>query len=684
MLLLRHLSVTAKIVTVFGAVLIATAVSGLFAWRATATVADLGVEVGERLAPLGDAAMEIKLTATQAHLLFEEIMAGDEGEDIEEVWHLMGEAEFYARAILDGGTNDEGRFLPSQSPQVREKIEQVLADLEVFIESARSRYATLATHQGAGSDSDEAFDVLYEGLIKRMGQVAATAPADADAQREAGQARFLLAHGHILMAEILGGDTGEDFGEIIESFTGTQAALERLAEILPGSANELAGIKAGVDEMLAMANTRRTTMLSTEKAGGAADENFDQTYERFMLAADEAEELIHGSMDKGMAELKAALLNAKIATIAGVVSVALLAAMGFLTMQAQVATRLKVLTANLRNVAQGRTTVAPDPHASRDEVGQMFNASQEMVTALDRHAAVAEQIARGDLRAQAQPSSPEDRLGNALAQMVSNLVNLVGEATRAARQSATGADSLESSVIEISTAVRTQTDLTERVSSLIEDMTANTRKSNESAEQTRKIAVQAADEASESGKAVNHANDAIRAIVDRISVIQEIARQTDLLALNAAVEAARAGEHGKGFAVVASEVRKLAERSQNAASEISTLSTETLDASGRAGDLLEQLVPSISRTAELMTDISAAMTDQTNGTGQIQDAVGELNAAMGRSATLADHATSTAHDLADCAGALTGSMATFELPAGVIEAECMPVTARAAPDHLAA
>ncbi|WP_244492671.1 methyl-accepting chemotaxis protein, partial [Aureimonas sp. AU22] len=127
--------------------------------------------------------------------------------------------------------------------------------------------------------------------------------------------------------------------------------------------------------------------------------------------------------------------------------------------------------------------------------------------------------------------------------------------------------------------------------SAMEEMAANIRQNSENATTTEKIAAQASNSAERSGEAVANSVDAMRTIADKIRIVQEIARQTDLLALNAAIEAARAGQHGKGFAVVASEVRKLAERSQIAASEIGTLSGTTLKIAEEAGQMLQQLVP---------------------------------------------------------------------------------------------
>ncbi len=143
------------------------ACGGVGAWSAS-SIGKSGVHVAERLAPLGDAAMEIKLTATQAHLIFEEIMAGDDGESIEAVWSLLGETRFYANALLNGGENDEGRFFASEDPIVRTNAEEVLRQLDAFTTLAKTRHAALGQSDsaGAGSDADEAFDQAFETLVE--------------------------------------------------------------------------------------------------------------------------------------------------------------------------------------------------------------------------------------------------------------------------------------------------------------------------------------------------------------------------------------------------------------------------------------------------------------------------------------------------------------------------------------
>ncbi|MCZ4291696.1 methyl-accepting chemotaxis protein, partial [Hoeflea alexandrii] len=165
----------------------------------------------------------------------------------------------------------------------------------------------------------------------------------------------------------------------------------------------------------------------------------------------------------------------------------------------------------------------------------------------------------------------------------------------------------------------------------------------------------------ESGNAVDRAVNAMRTIAEKISIVQEIARQTDLLALNAAVEAARAGEHGKGFAVVASEVRKLAERSQAAAAEISGLSGETVTVATQAGEMLTRLVPDIRKTAELVAEISAACREQDIGSSQINEAIQQLDKVTQQNAGASEEMSATSEELAAQAEELQASIAFFKV-----------------------
>ena len=207
----RDLSVSKKLVLLFSGVGLVTLLTGAASVWAANAVAQRGIEANARLAPLGYAATEIKLTAVQAHLIFEEIMSGDEGESIDEVWALLEESRLYANAILDGAEINEVTLIPTDSPVVREHVRQAQEYIEIFAEAARARYATLGSGHGTGSAMDVEFDALYDGLTDRIAAAAGPVPGDAAVQALAGDACYRLAHGHILVEEMLAGDAGEDF-----------------------------------------------------------------------------------------------------------------------------------------------------------------------------------------------------------------------------------------------------------------------------------------------------------------------------------------------------------------------------------------------------------------------------------------------------------------------------------------
>ena len=176
-------------------------------------------------------------------------------------------------------------------------------------------------------------------------------------------------------------------------------------------------------------------------------------------------------------------------------------------------------------------------------------------------------------------------------------------------------------------------------------MTSSIRQNVDNALETEKIALEAAENAKHSGQSVQDTVKAMKVIADKISIIEEIARQTNLLALNAAIEAARAGEHGKGFAVVAAEVRKLAERSQVAASEINELSISSVDIAEKAGALLEIMVPNIQKTAELVQEISAASREQDAGSAQIAMSIQGLDTVIQQNSSSSEEMASAADEL---------------------------------------
>ncbi|PDS79237.1 methyl-accepting chemotaxis protein [Rhizobium sp. L43] len=298
---------------------------------------------------------------------------------------------------------------------------------------------------------------------------------------------------------------------------------------------------------------------------------------------------------------------------------------------------------------------------SNDEIKDLVNMINTMTDNLRTTAEIATQIADGDLTVSPKPLSEKDTLGIALEQMVERLRGVVADAVAAAENVSAGSQELSSSSEQVSQGASEQAASAEEASASMEEMAANIKQNADNAAQTEKIARQSAKDAEMSGEAVSRAVQAMRTIAEKISIVQEIARQTDLLALNAAVEAARAGEHGKGFAVVASEVRKLAERSQSAASEISSMSSDTVKAAQDAGDMLGRLVPDIRKTAELVSEISAACREQDIGASQINEAIQQLDRVTQQNAGASEEMSATSEELASQAEELQASIAFFKV-----------------------
>ncbi len=296
---------------------------------------------------------------------------------------------------------------------------------------------------------------------------------------------------------------------------------------------------------------------------------------------------------------------------------------------------------------------------TNDEIKDLVDTVDRMTANLRATAAMADEIAQGDLTVQPKPLSDKDTLGLSLQSMVERLRGVVADALSAADNVSSGSQELSATSEQMSQGATEQAAAAEQASASMEEMAANIKQNADNAAQTEKISRQSAKDAELSGEAVTRAVDAMRTIADKIGIVQEIARQTDLLALNAAVEAARAGEHGKGFAVVASEVRKLAERSQTAAAEISAVSGDTVKAAQEAGDMLQRLVPDIRKTAELVSEISAACREQDVGANQINEAIQQLDKVTQQNAGASEEMSATSEELAAQAEELQASIAFF-------------------------
>lgn len=611
-----QMNVRTKLMSAFLFTALITVGVGAISIYFTDYIGDQGRMVAAKLSPLKDAAMGIKLTATKAHLVFEEILAGDSSEDIQDVWDLLDETLWYSNVILKGGENDVEKFYASDDPQVREKIKTVRKSVEAFINSAHKRYESLVSAVTAGSARDQSFDTSYEIIQENLGRIGQNT-RNVSVVFLAGQAQYLTANGHLFLEELLAGDDGNMIEDIVGNFNQARKNVEKIGEII--GVENVTSLIGSYNNFIAVTNERYKSAQEKTAVESAALQSFDTEFETFVKEADEAKGLINERISKGLSDFEGARKQSMIWMI--VVSLAALVVSVIIAIQISrsIVTPIKKSVTFANALAKGNMTLRLNFDSTDEfgELGRALDSTAENLSAMIKQIrdnalsvtsaseelfVVSTQLTQG-----ADQISQQSKSVAAASEEMSNSINMV---SAAAEEISVNTSSVSNDTKQMSDSINAIAATVEETSTSIGDISKN-------ADEGARISAKAMEMAEEASNTMNAMGEAAKDIGKVTHVIKQIAQQTNLLALNATIEAAAAGQAGKGFTVVSNEIKVLANQSAQAAEDIASRISEVQATTQNAVNMIAEVSATISNINDSTTSIATAVEQQNETANEI-------------------------------------------------------------------
>lgn len=711
----KNLKIGKKIIIGFGCMVVLLALTGYSGFDGIRTVSRSLFIVGDEEAPLADMSMEMIISLWAARNAMEEyksataVLTTDEEESLgrieKDYQQALKDFDTFAQAILNGATlkgginviktnNERLAALTRQASEIHNNKFQAAADelmrngkelLKRKAELNRAMENMESIYHEVHEDSSVVEEMISTEIKRRVSASGMGTKAKAILDEEvpladlANKLKISMAQTRLVMEEYVQTQDIEKLEALEKEYRGSIDQFDKyVSAILKGGivdgrkiiATDNQSIRDAVKELdrnhedfQKQVNTLMAVYRKTLNQVIQARDSM----EKLDLSGEEASEMLKKVEELTGEEMFAAKAEGRTAknTAITVIVLITIASLVIGIILGMIITRsiTKPIAEGVNVADQFSKGILVDDidTTGEDETAQLLKAMDKMIKSLKDTVKVAEKMAEGDLNVKVNLLSDQDVLGKSLNSMIDKLNSVVYDVITAADNVASGSQELSSTSEQMSQGATEQAASAEQASSSMEEMSANIRQNADNAQQTEKISMQAAEDAEKGGKAVEETVSAMKLIAEKISIIEEIARQTNMLALNAAIEAARAGEHGKGFAVVADAVRKLAERSQASAGEISKLSTSSVEIAENAGEMLNKIVPDIRKTAELVQEINAASSEQNSGSEQINQALLQLDQVIQQNASASEEMSATSEELAAQAEQLQDTIAFFRI-----------------------